>query len=129
MRIIVIGGIAAGMSVAAKASRTNPNAKITIIEKEDYVSFGACGLPYYIGGQFDDENEMYARTPEQMRSAGIELLLKHEALSVDFDKKQVTVLDYASKSEHIMEYDRLMIATGASAIKPPIPGIERLYYH
>lgn len=124
MRIIVIGGIAAGMSVAAKASRTNPNAKITIIEKEDYVSFGACGLPYYIGGQFDDENEMYARTPEQMRSAGIELLLKHEALSVDFDKKQVNVLDYASKSEHIMEYDRLMIATGASAIKPPIPGIE-----
>ncbi len=124
MRVIIIGGIAAGMSVAAKASRTNPNAKITIIEKEDYVSFGACGLPYYIGGQFEDENEMYARTPDQMRAAGIEVLLKHEATNIDFKRKNVTVLNYETKSEDTLEYDRLMIATGASAIMPPISGIE-----
>ncbi len=124
MKILVIGGIAAGMSVAAKASRTNPDAKITVIEKENYVSFGACGLPYYIGGQFDDENEMYSRTPDQMRKSGIEILLKHEVTEVNFDSKSLTALDLDSNTEHTLKYDRLMIATGASAIMPPIPGIE-----
>lgn len=124
MKILVIGGIAAGMSVAAKASRTNPNAKITVIEKEDYVSFGACGLPYYIGGQFEDENEMYSRTPDQMRQSGIEVLLKHEVTSVDFDKKTVSFINKEKDTTGHLDYDRLMIATGASAIVPPISGID-----
>lgn len=124
MNIIIIGGIAAGMSVAAKAKRTNPKANITVIEKEDYISFGACGLPYYIGGQFEDENEMYARSVEQIRESGIEVLLKHEVLSVDFDNKTLETLDYTSNTKTTMSYDRLMIATGASAIKPPISGID-----
>lgn len=61
MEILIVGGIAAGASIAAKAKRTNPDANVTIIEKEDYVSFGACGLPYYIGGQFDNSERMFAR--------------------------------------------------------------------
>ena len=74
MNILVIGGIAAGMSVAAKAKRENKAANITVIEKENYVSFGACGLPYYLGNQFSDKNEMFARTPEQIEASGINLL-------------------------------------------------------
>ena len=124
MEILIIGGIAAGMSVAAKAKRVNSDANITVIEREDYVSFGACGLPYYIGGQFDDQKEMFARTPEQMRKAGINVLLKHEATSVDFKNKTVTLCDL-NKGEIVeKKYDRLMIATGASAVIPPIKNVE-----
>lgn len=124
MEILVIGGIAAGMSVAAKASRTHKDANVTVLEKEDYVSFGACGLPYYLGGQFDDENEMYARTPEQMRKAGININLSHDVKKVDFEKKTIEVLDIKNDTLKTMAYDKLMIATGASAIVPPIPGVD-----
>ena len=124
MDIIVIGGIAAGMSVAAKAKRENPNANVLVFEKEDYISFGACGLPYYLGNQFEDENEMFARTPEQIEKTGIQLHLKHEVVDVDFDKKLVTAKDLKVDKTSDFNYDKLMIATGATPIIPPIKGID-----
>lgn len=124
MEIVVIGGIAAGMSVAAKAHRTNANATITVIEKENYVSFGACGLPYYLGGQFEDEAEMFARTPEQIKASGINLIIQHEVKRIDFDKKEVAVLSLETGKTITKKYDRLMIATGASPIIPKIEGID-----
>jgi len=123
MKIIIIGGVAAGMSAAAKARRVNKDAEITVIEKEDYVSFGACGLPYYLGGQFDDPNYMFARTPEQIRNSGIELYLKHEVTSVDFAAHTVSVKNLTTEQTYDMDYDRLMIATGAVPIVPPIEGL------
>lgn len=116
MEIVIIGGIAAGASIAAKAKRTNPSANITIIEKEDYVSFGACGLPYYIGEQFNDSDRMFARSVEKTREQGINVLTKHEALNIDFDKKEVTVNNLENNTESIIKYDRLAICTGASPI-------------
>ena len=124
MEVLIIGAIAAGMSVAAKALRTNKDANITVVEMENYISFGACGLPYYVGKQFDDENELYARTPEQMRESGLNILLQHQATAVDFENKIVTLLDLKSKDTIEKKYDRLMIATGATAFKPPIKGIN-----
>lgn len=124
MEIVIIGGIAAGMSAAAKASRVNKDANITVIEMEDYISFGACGLPYYLGDNFDKDKSLYARTPEQMRDAGINVLVKHKALSVDFDKKEVEVKDLSKDKTFNKSYDKLMIATGAKAIMPPIDGIN-----
>ncbi|MEG0294174.1 CoA-disulfide reductase [Enterococcus sp.] len=124
MEIVIIGGIAAGMSVAAKASRTNKAANITVIEKEKFVSFGACGLPYYLGDQFDDQREMFARTPEQIEKSGINLLLEHEVTHVDFTNKVITFTDLTSGESKTKPYDRLMIATGANPIVPPIPGID-----
>jgi len=123
MKIIIIGGVAAGMSAAAKARRVNKDAQITVIEKEDYVSFGACGLPYYLGGQFDNPDYMFARTPEQIRAAGIELYLKHEVVEVDFAAHEVEVRNLTTDQTYAMEYDRLMIATGAVPIVPPIDGL------
>jgi NADPH-dependent 2,4-dienoyl-CoA reductase/sulfur reductase-like enzyme len=111
------------MSVAAKARRVNKDADIIVIEKEDYVSFGACGLPYYLGGQFDDPANMFARTPEQIRAAGIELYLKHEVTNVDFDEQIIRVTNLTSGQSYEMDYDRLMIATGALPIVPPIAGL------
>lgn len=116
MEVIIIGGIAAGASVAAKAKRTNPEANITIIEKENYVSFGACGLPYYIGEQFEDSNEMFARSVEKTKESGINLLLKHEVVSVDFDKKLVKINNLDSNEQIEKTYDKLAICTGAMPI-------------
>lgn len=124
MEIVIIGGIAAGMGTAAKARRENPEAKITVIEKEDYISFGACGLPYYLGNQFEDRNKMFARTVEQMEQSGINIKINHEATAVDYDKKVVYYKDLKTDEEKSISYDRLMLATGANAIVPPVPGVE-----
>ncbi|MFV0560349.1 MAG: CoA-disulfide reductase [Enterococcus sp.] len=124
MEIVIIGGIAAGMSAAAKAARTNKEAVITVFEKENYISFGACGLPYYLGNQFDDTSEMFARTPAQMEAAGINLRLKHEVTRIDFTTKTVYATNLETGEEVTKSYDRLMLATGASPIKPPIDGID-----
>ena len=92
MKVVIIGGIAAGMSAAAKFKRLSPNDDVVVYEKGDIVSFGACGLPYYVGGFFEDSNEMIARTAEEFRKTGINLFTNHEVLEVDFDNKKLNYL-------------------------------------
>lgn len=124
MKVIIIGGIAAGMSAAAKLKRMSPNDEVIVYEKGDIVSFGACGLPYYAGGFFDDSNEMIARTAEEFRKIGINLFTNHEVLEVDFDNKKLRVKDLIQNMIIEESYDKLMIASGASSIIPPIKGID-----
>lgn len=126
MRVIIIGGVAAGMSAAAKLKRLQPETEVVVYEKTDIVSFGACGLPYFVGGFFDDEKNMIARSPEKFRESGIELFTNHEVLEVDFDKKIVKIKDLENNKEFTDSYDKLMIATGASAIIPPIENVNNL---
>lgn len=124
MKIIIIGGIAAGMSAAAKLKRMSPNDEVIVYEKGDIVSFGACGLPYYAGGFFEDSNEMIARTADEFRKTGINLFTNHEVLEVDFDNKKLRVKDLIQNMIIEENYDKLMIASGASSIIPPIKGID-----
>ena len=124
MKVIIIGGIAAGMSAAAKFKRLSPNDDVVVYEKGDIVSFGASGLPYYVGGFFDDSNEMIARTPEAFREAGVEIHTKHEVTNVDFSNKKVTVKNLNTNEVLEESYDKLMIASGARAIIPPIKNID-----
>lgn len=124
MKVIIIGGIAAGMSAAAKFKRLSPNDDVVVYEKGDIVSFGACGLPYYVGGFFDDSNEMIARTPEAFRESGVEIHTKHEVTNVDFSNKKVTVKNLNTNEVLEESYDKLMIASGARAIIPPIKNID-----
>ena len=124
MKVIIIGGIAAGMSAAAKFKRLSPKDDVVVYEKGDIVSFGACGLPYYVGGFFDDSNEMIARTPEAFREAGVEIHTKHEVTNVDFSNKKVTVKNLNTNEVLEESYDKLMIASGARAIIPPIKNID-----
>lgn len=124
MKVIIIGGIAAGMSAATKFKRLSPNDDVVVYEKGDIVSFGACGLPYYVGGFFDDSNEMIARTPEAFREAGVEIHTKHEVTNVDFSNKKVTVKNLNTNEVLEESYDKLMIASGARAIIPPIKNID-----
>lgn len=129
MRIVVIGGVAAGMSAAARARRAAKDAEIVVFEKSGTVSFGACGLPYFVGGWFDDPGFMIARTAEQLRESGIDVRLYHEALSLDATARTVRVRNLATGEEGDEPYDRLMIATGAAPIRPPFPGMDLAGIH
>lgn len=120
MKIIIIGAQAAGASAAAKAKRRDPNATICIYEKSDIVSFGACGLPYFIGNHFGDENEMISRTPEQFAKDGIEIKTLHEVIAIDPNLKKVTVKDIKNNNCFDDDYDKLLIAVGAIPIIPPL---------
>lgn len=125
MKIVIIGGVAAGMSAAFKAKRENPKLDITVLEREDYISFGACGLPYYIGDIFDDiEQNMYSRRLEDAQKKDINLLQKHKVTSVNFDKKQVFVNDLSNDIDKILDYDKLVISTGAVPFIPDMEGIN-----
>ena len=129
LNIVIIGGIAAGMSVAAKARREDPSATITVIEKENYISFGACGLPYYLGGEFNDPHFMFARTPAQIEKSGIHLRLQTAVTAIDFDEQNVTLQSQDETST--LHYDRLMIATGATPNQLSFAGMsaENVYLH
>lgn len=116
--IIVIGGSAAGMSFAAKYRRNKPEDNIILFEAQDYISFGACGLPYYVQNQFDDQNEMIARTPSQAIDSGIDVRVNHRVSSVDTDRKVVVVKDVE------YQYDKLIVATGAKPIVPAFATID-----
>ena len=124
MKVVIIGGIAAGMSAAAKFKRLSPNDDVVVYEKGDIVSFGACGLPYYVGGFFDDSREMIARTPEQFKESGVEIHTKHEVIDVDFSNKKLKVKNLETSEILEENYDKLMIASGARAIIPPIKNIN-----
>ena len=127
MRIVVVGGVAAGMSAASRARRQNPDAEVVVFERGEWISYGACGLPYVIGGevrgQDDDFSALVARTPEQMRGQGVAVRLHHEVLGVDARAGTISVLDSSSGRTVQEPYDRLLLATGVAPIRPEwLPG-------
>ena len=124
MRVVIVGGIAAGTSAAAKLRRVNPEAEIVIYEKSDIVSFGACGLPYFVGNFFEDSQNMIARTPEEFIKSGVDVKTNHEVVNIDFKNKLVTVKNLKAGSQFNDKYDKLMIATGARSIIPQIKNVN-----
>lgn len=136
MRVVIIGGVATGPKVAARLRRLSPEADITIVEKGKLMSYGSCGLPLYLGNlvpQIDDLMRTSAgliRDPEFFADQkGVKVLTGTEALSIDRDYKRVRVLDLTHGIENDLEYDYLVLATGANEFLPPIPGItgENVY--
>ncbi|WP_058307994.1 CoA-disulfide reductase [Gracilibacillus massiliensis] len=124
MKLIVIGGVAAGMSAASKLKRIDQNAEITVYEKGEYVSYGACGLPYYVSGENDDHTKMIARTKQQFEQKGINVNIFHEVVKVAPERKQVMVRNVDTGQMFLDHYDKLLIATGTSAIVPPFEGLD-----
>ena len=118
MRVVIIGGVAAGMSAAAKLKRLKPNYEVVVYEKTDIVSFGACGLPYYVGNFFDDSNMMIARDKSKFIESGIDLKTLKEVINVDNKTKTLLIKDCVTGEIFEDNYDKLMIATGASSIVP-----------
>lgn len=117
-RIVIIGGVAAGMSAASRAKRFDPGAEVVVFERGEYISYGACGLPYVIGGKVEEFEDLIARTPERMRGQGISVRTGHEITGVDAGAGTVTVLDRAAGRTTTEPFDRLLIATGVSAVRP-----------
>ena len=120
MKVVIIGAVAAGMSAAAKLKRIKPDYEVVVYEKTDIVSFGACGLPYYVGGFFTDSNMMIAREKSKFIESGIDLKTFKEVIDVDTLEKILTIKDALSGEIFIDNYDKLMIATGASSIMPSL---------
>ena len=120
MKVVIIGAVAAGMSAAAKLKRIKPDYEVVVYEKTDIVSFGACGLPYYVGGFFNDPNMMIAREKSKFIESGINLKTFKEVIDVDALEKTLTIKDCLSGEIFIDNYDKLMIATGASSIMPSL---------
>ncbi|WP_394861704.1 FAD-dependent oxidoreductase [Paraclostridium bifermentans] len=131
MNVLVIGGVAAGTKTAAKLKRENRDFNVTLITKGENISYAGCGLPYYVGGVIEDKSDLIVNTPKSFSElTQVEVKTSVEALEIDRDKKIVKAFDIQNKEEIIFNYDKLVIATGADPIKPPIEGIdlEGVYY-
>jgi len=124
MHTIVIGANGAGMSAAAKIIREGTDHRVTVYEKDEIISFGACGLPYYIGNFFSDHTRMFSRTKEAFIASGIDMKIQHTVTHIDVEKKEITIVDphHAILTDH---YDNLVVATGAYPVIPPLPGIKK----
>ena len=118
MRIVIVGGVAAGMSAASRARRFDPKVEIVVFERGEWISYGACGLPYVLGGDVDNFDSLVARTPEQIRGRGIGVRLRHEVTGIDAGAGTLTVFDRDAGRTVTEPYDRLLIATGVSPIRP-----------
>ena len=125
-RIVVIGGVAGGMSAATRLRRLDADAEIIVLEKSGYVSYANCGLPYYVGGVIEEEKDLLLQTPASLHARfRLDVRVLTEALSIDPVKKEVHVQSLDSGNKYSLAYDKLVLSPGASPIVPPIPGVER----
>ena len=121
--ILIVGGVAGGASAAARARRMNEDARIIILERDSYVSFANCGLPYYLGGEIQDRDALLIAKPALFkRRFDIEVRTRHEVTAIDRAAKTITVHDLDADTSYELEYDKLILAPGADPIEPPIPG-------
>lgn len=121
MKIVIIGGVAAGAKAAAKSKRMLPDAEVHIFTQDTHVSYSSCGLPYYIAGDFADWQKLIVRTKEEFEKSGIEIHLQNRVTKILPMDKKILVKDLVENSCNFIEYDKLIIATGAS---PFIPNIK-----
>ncbi|AGB41159.1 NAD(FAD)-dependent dehydrogenase [Halobacteroides halobius DSM 5150] len=124
-KIVVIGGVAGGASAAAKARREDEEAEVIVFEEGKYPSFANCGLPYYVGGTIEDRSSLLQVSPQRFDNwFGIDVRVEHQVTEIDREAKKVSVTNKQTKEEFKESYDKLIIATGARASKPPVPGID-----
>ena len=123
MRIVVVGGVAGGMSCAARARRLDEDAQIVVLEAGEHVSFANCGLPYYVGGEIDDEQRLLVQTPASLRaSLNLDVRTRSEVIGLDTARHSVSVRSAGATTQ--LTYDALVLAPGAVALRPPIDGLD-----
>lgn len=124
-KVLVIGAVAAGTKTAAKLKREDPSLDVTVITRDEYISYAGCGLPYYVGGVIEEKKELVVKTPEDFKLiTGVDVLIKHEAIDVDRENKIVNVKVLNTGEIKDFPYDKLVFATGASPFIPPIAGVN-----
>lgn len=129
MRIIIIGGVAAGAKAAAKSKRLLPDADVHIYTKDTFVSYSSCGLPYYVAGDFEDWHKLIVRTKEQFEKSGINVHTEHQVTKILPADKKILVKDLKLGVCNFVEYDKLIIATGAAPFIPDIKntGLKNIF--
>lgn len=124
-KTVIIGGVAGGATAAARLRRRDEKMEIVVLEKGDYISFANCGLPYYIGDVIKSRDALLLQTPEAMKKKfNIEVRTRAEAVAIHPKEHKVSVCDLSTGAKYEESYDNLILATGSSPIKPPIPGID-----
>ncbi|MDR1768648.1 MAG: FAD-dependent oxidoreductase [Propionibacteriaceae bacterium] len=123
MKLVVVGGGAAGMSCAARARRLDEAAEITVLEKTDYVSYASCGLPYFVGGEIAEEQSLLVQTPASLRaSLNLDVRIRHCVTALDRAARRLTVA--TPDGDIAIDYDALVLAPGAEPLRPPLPGLD-----
>jgi NADPH-dependent 2,4-dienoyl-CoA reductase/sulfur reductase-like enzyme len=124
-KIVIVGGVAGGATAAAKLRRLSEQDDIIVFEKDEYISFANCGLPYYIGEVITDRNKLLVQTVEGMNKRfNLDIRNLTEVIKIDREKKEVVVKKVLSGVEYTESYDVLILSPGASPIVPPIPGLK-----
>ncbi len=124
--VVIVGGVAGGMSTATRLRRNDEHARIIVVERGEHVSFANCGLPYYVGGVIAERDELLLQTPESIHERfDVDVRVRTEATSIDRDARTITLRDLASGEDEVVTYDALVLSPGASPFVPPAPGIER----
>jgi NADPH-dependent 2,4-dienoyl-CoA reductase/sulfur reductase-like enzyme/rhodanese-related sulfurtransferase len=126
MRVVIVGGVAGGMSAATRMRRLDADAEIIVLEKSGHVSYANCGLPYFVGGVIEEEDALLLQTPASLHARfKLDVRVATEVTSIDPVAKTVLVKDWQKNEEYVLSYDKLILSPGASPVIPPIPGIER----
>jgi NADPH-dependent 2,4-dienoyl-CoA reductase/sulfur reductase-like enzyme/rhodanese-related sulfurtransferase len=126
MRVIIIGGVAGGMSAATRLRRLDESAEIIVLEKSGHVSYANCGLPYYVGGVIENEKDLLLQTPASLHARfRLDVRVSTEVLAINPSKKVVAIKNLINGQTDELDYDKLILSPGASPVVPPIPGIER----
>lgn len=125
MKVVIIGGVAGGATAAARIRRLDEQAEIVVLERSGFVSYANCGLPYYIGGVIQDQEELTLQTPESFWDRfHIDVRVGHEVTAIDPAAKTVTGKNLATGETFAESYDKLLLSPGAKPLKPPLPGLD-----
>jgi len=126
-RVVIVGGVAGGMSVATRLRRLDEAASITVLERSGYVSYANCGLPYFVGGVIEDEDELLLQTPERLLERfRLDVRVNTEVVGIDPTAHEVTTRSIPGERSETIGYDTLVLSPGAQPVRPPIPGFERV---
>lgn len=130
MKVVIVGGVAGGATAAARLRRLDETAEIVVFERSGFVSYANCGLPYYIGGVIEDQEELTLQTPESFYERfRVQMKVRHEVTAIDRSAKTVTVRNLATGEVFQESYDKLLLAPGAQPTQPALPGVglDRLF--
>lgn len=132
MKIVVVGGVAGGMSAAARARRLSEDAEIVVLERGGYVSFANCGLPYHVGDEIPQRSALLVQTPDSLRAAlDLDVRIGHDVVAIDRENRTVTARHTTATGQEdvVLPYHALVLAPGAATIRPPVPGLDLPQVH
>ncbi len=126
-RVVVIGGVAGGMSAATRLRRLDESVEIVVLERSGHVSYANCGLPYFVGGVIEDEDDLLLQTPQKLHDRfRLDVRVDSEVVDIDPEAHTVTVRSTADGTTSDVAFDKLVLSPGAVSVRPPIPGFERV---